>query len=267
VRHILSYCAVSLAALGFGSVAAHAEDAVSAHEEEAIVSSTSGNDWSFTAAPYLWATGLEGDIGLFGFQPQDVDLSFGDVLDNLEFGFMGVFEGRNGPYTLGVEMFYADIGTTINTPVGIAATSIDADVTTFFATAYGGYAVVDDGSATVDVFGGLRFWSVDNDFSFNGGVLGGTTASDGGDWVDPVIGIKFRKDYDNNFFVSGWGMVGGFGVSSDMMWDAMGIVGYEFTDVTSVILGYRAAGVDYSSGGFVFDTVMKGPIIGAAFRF
>ena len=62
-------------------------------------------------------------------------------------------------------------------------------------------------------------------------------------------------------------MVGGFGVSSDLVWDALGVVGYEVSDVTSIIVGYRASGVDYSSGGFSYDTVQQGPIVGAAFRF
>ncbi|ESY65256.1 MULTISPECIES: hypothetical protein [Mesorhizobium] len=43
--------------------------------------------------------------------------------------------------------------------------------------------------------------------------------------------------------------------------------GYQFTDSFSGVLGYRASGVDYSNGGFTYDVVQQGPIIGAVFRF
>ena len=47
----------------------------------------------------------------------------------------------------------------------------------------------------------------------------------------------------------------------------MGGGGYRFTDSFSVVLGYRAAGVDYENDGFVYDVVQHGPILGAVFRF
>ena len=44
-------------------------------------------------------------------------------------------------------------------------------------------------------------------------------------------------------------------------------LGYEVTDSISMIGGYRALGVDYADGDFVFDVVQHGPILGAVFRF
>jgi len=51
------------------------------------------------------------------------------------------------------------------------------------------------------------------------------------------------------------------------MWDIMGGLGYEFTETSSVVVGYRALSVDYSNEGFVFDIVQRGPLMGAVFRF
>ena len=47
----------------------------------------------------------------------------------------------------------------------------------------------------------------------------------------------------------------------------MGAVGYEVTESTSLIAGYRALGVDYQNGDFLFDVVESGPILGALVRF
>jgi hypothetical protein len=62
-------------------------------------------------------------------------------------------------------------------------------------------------------------------------------------------------------------MVGGFGVSSDIDWDLFGGVGYQFNDTFSFVAGYRAVGVDYQDGDFLFDVIQQGPILGGVFRF
>ena len=62
-------------------------------------------------------------------------------------------------------------------------------------------------------------------------------------------------------------MIGGFGVSSDVDWDVMGGIGYDFNTTFIMVAGYRALGVDYSHDGFAFDVVQQGPILGLGFRF
>ena len=56
------------------------------------------DEWTFTLAPYLWAAGIQGDIGLFGRQPIEVDMSFGDIFSDLRFGGMLVGELHNGTW-------------------------------------------------------------------------------------------------------------------------------------------------------------------------
>src|SRR5690606_18293509 len=42
--------------------------------------------WRVSVAPYLWGAGLNGDVGLFGLEPVNIDMSFGDILKDLRFG-------------------------------------------------------------------------------------------------------------------------------------------------------------------------------------
>lgn len=223
--------------------------------------------WSFTAAAYLFASGLEGDSGVFGFQPQEIDLSFSDVLANLDIGFMGLGEARNGRFSIGMDIAYAKLGTEVNTPLGIAATSIDVTAETFMGTAIAGYSLIHTDTAHLDAIAGARLWSVNTEFDFKGGGLNGQSASDGATWVDPLVGAKFNAGLGSDFYISGWGMVGGFGVSSDLMWDVMGGLGYNVNDSFSVFGGYRAVSVDYSNDGFVYDIVQQGPMFAGVFRF
>jgi hypothetical protein len=66
-------------------------------------------------------------------------------------------------------------------------------------------------------------------------------------------------------FVSGWAIAGGG--SSDFNWDLLGAVGYKVNDRFSAMAGYRAQGIDYEDGPFVFDSVIQGPILGGTIKF
>lgn len=135
--------------------------------------------WTGTVAPYLWASGINGESCLFGFPPQDVDVSFSDVLQHLKFGFMGVTEARNGRFTISTDIVYARLNADIDTPRGLLASNIDATVSTFVGTALGGYSLYYQDGANFGLVAGARLWSVDNRFEFHGGALDGTSASDG----------------------------------------------------------------------------------------
>ena len=97
--------------------------------------------------------------------------------------------------------------------------------------------------------------------------MAGVSANDSETWVDPLVGIRGRANISESFYLTGWGMIGGFGVSSDIMWDVFGGLGYQFSDSFAVVGGYRALGVDYENNGFVYDVVQKGPMLGGVFRF
>jgi hypothetical protein len=90
-----------------GAASLAAPDAKSAdlgNEAPPSAPAPAGSEWTFTIAPYLWAAGLQGDIGLFGRQPVHVDMSFGDIFDNLRFGGMVVGEAHNGTWDSSVTL-------------------------------------------------------------------------------------------------------------------------------------------------------------------
>ena len=91
------------------------------------------------------------------------------------------------------------------------------------------------------------------------------------EWIDPFVGARVRLDLSNKFSVSLRGDVGGFDVGSKFTYNAVGLVGYNISQVVSIWLGYRVAGVDYESGSgfdkFKYDVTYYGPITGIVFRF
>jgi hypothetical protein len=64
-------------------------------ERQRAGTATNGNEWRYAVTPYMWLTGLEGDVGV-GRVSSSVDLSPSDILRNLKFGIMGAGEARKG---------------------------------------------------------------------------------------------------------------------------------------------------------------------------
>lgn len=222
--------------------------------------------WEVTLAPYVWAAGLKGDIGVAN-RTVSIDVPFSDIISNLQFAFMGVAEVRNGRFAVFSDLTYGKIGATRATPFGQFADNARVDSTTLMWTAGAEYRVLEGPGGHLDAFAGFRLYSLDNSLALQGGPLNGVNLSSGETWVDPMIGLIGRVDLSNRVFVTAWGMIGGFGVSSDLVWDVMAGLGYEFSKHFSAIGGYRASGVNYASNGFLYDTVQQGPFLGMIFKF
>lgn len=221
--------------------------------------------WTFSVTPYFWAAGLSGDLSQFGLPVVDVDASFSDIWDNLDFAAMLIGEARYGRYSIFGDLIYTKLGAERDTPLGLLANSVDVETSTFAGLAGAGYSVLEGPSGRLDVVGGVRVWSVDTEISFNGGGLGGQSFDDGATWVDGLVGVRGNYAFTPRFFAVGWGLVGAG--EADLDWDVAAGVGYRINDTFSAMLGYRALGVDYSEDGFVFDVVQQGPIMGLTIRF
>lgn len=52
--------------------------------------------WEFEFTPYLWGAAMRGDVQAPALPRTSVDMSFGDILDALDFGLMAAFEARKG---------------------------------------------------------------------------------------------------------------------------------------------------------------------------
>ncbi|MGI9356602.1 MAG: hypothetical protein ACR2PF_15760 [Rhizobiaceae bacterium] len=103
------------------------------------------------------------------------------------------------------------------------------------------------------------------DLTFAPGILAGRRFNDGDTWIDPMVGIKGNYVIDDRWSVTGWGMVGTG--QSDISWDAFAALNYQYNETLSLVAGYRAVGVDYQEGGFLFDLVLAGPLVGAVLKF
>jgi len=225
--------------------------------------------WQFGSAIYLWAPSVEGTIGYgtrLGPVEGDIDASFSDLLDYLDFAFMAITEARYDRFGVFADLVYTKLsgGGSADLPGG-ATLKASFDNQILFGTVMGQYRAVDTGNMSVDVMAGARiYWAdLDTTITRNRSFDGGFDET----WVDPMIGVKTRIQGGSPWYLTAWGMIGGFGVSSDIAWDAFAGIGYELGEKWALVGGYRGLGVDYQSGGFKFDYIQHGPIFGAIFRY
>jgi len=248
---------------------ARAADIAPVEADVASVPAESG--WTFELTAYGWLPGLKGTAALFGSPDLTIDVKFKDLFNAIDWGnfpalVMLYGEVRNDRFGLFADVLHMALEIDTSTP-GPAFSSATLNLEMTLATALGFYRIAEDGESHLDVLAGGRLWSIDGNLRLGAGALAGISATDDETWVDPVIGVKGRYAFNDKVFVKGWAMIGGFGASSDFMWDVFGGLGYQFTDRFSATAGWRHVGVDYSNGAFLFDVDIDGPIIEGSFRF
>ncbi|MEP9388851.1 hypothetical protein ABLE71_16600 [Mesorhizobium sp. KR9-304] len=232
------------------------------------VETTAENDWTFSATPYLWLAGLNGQVGVRGQPPTDVDVDFSQIFDAIDWfppPIMIVGEARNGRFALFTDFIYLGLEAD-GSSSGVVPLSADVEMNTVVWTFGASYRVVENDSTTLDLLAGGRLWYVDMDVTLTGPAI---VRQDSGSktWVDPIVGMAGTVALGNGFGLHAEADIGGFGVGADLDWQALGTLQYRYNDSVTLEAGYRYLDVDYDNDGFVFDVAMHGPIIGASFRF
>jgi opacity protein-like surface antigen len=203
-----------------------------------------------------------------------VDLDSADVLDLLDFAFMGAGEIRRGRIGLAFDIEYTDLGAdgTAQRTLIPGADPVRAKVDTkmLMATGAVAYRFYEEDRSWVDVYGGVRAFNVENDFELRVPATGVERRSSGTvSWADAIVGLRGHAPLGERFGVTGLADVGGFGIgsSSDLTWQVQATVDYAFTDRLIGRLGYRYLSIDRDSGDLSLDVDAFGPLIGVTWTF
>ena len=216
---------------------------------------------------YLFASALEGQASAApGLPVADIDLSFRDVLEDLDFGFMSALELRRGRWGFVADLMYSNVspGGTVPGPVPVSV-GLDQKSLTLQGTVF--YRVHEDPKVKVDLGGGLRSWTIDSVGTVSAGPPASAGFSHTESWIDPVLAARMTAQIDGPWSVTLAGDVGGSGSGSDLTWQLLGTVNFQKNDKLTFRAGYRVLSVDYSDSGFVYDVTMQGPVVGVSIRF
>ena len=242
------------------------EGATKPETAEPRVPQTMDDDrWQFQFSPYFWLASLHGTGGTSN-RTADLDVSFGDVFDALNFAFMATFEARKGKFISLTDIEYVSVSDDRATP-GPLFSDVDAGFKIFIFDQEVGYRLYQnpDNGASIDVLGGVRVWRVKTDFEFGAGILPATRIEGSRSWVDGVGGLRGRAPLSEKIFLTGKFDLGGGG--SDFTYQLFGGGGYSLNEKVALIFGYRVLDVNYDRNNFVYDMNQRGPIFGVGFKF
>lgn len=217
--------------------------------------------WEYTGLIYLWGAGIGGET----VTGEDVDVSFSDILDNLEFGIMGTLEARNGPWAIFGDAIYLNIADDQEAAVGpgIPVTA-DVDVQGFVFTTGVGYDLVSTAQYRLNGFGGLRY--LDMDTNVNIGLGGGSQrVRDAFSNWDAIVGLRGQYELADRWDLNYYADIGTG--NTDLTYQAALAVDYNF-EKWSLTLGYRhLAWQDLNDSQSLTDVDFSGPFLGAKFQF
>ena len=228
-------------------------------------------DWNFVVAPYLWFSGLNGELSVATIGTE-IDAGFSDIFSNLNIAFMLYGEARYKKFGLAVDLFIIQMSLEGTRPILGGAVKVDLDQT-FLETSIL-YSLVHTEKWSADVHAGIRTWWINTRLDAEriinpeNGIVENNIS-----FVDPIIGAKVFYLPHEKWPINARMDIGGFGAGSEFSWQVLFGGGYKFSKSWTVLLEYRFLGVNYTSGTaetldyFRLDTTMSGPLLGVMATF
>ncbi|MCJ7593187.1 MAG: hypothetical protein MUO52_00260 [Desulfobacterales bacterium] len=242
----------------------------------AVASEPDEDGWEFAFTPYLWALSLDGSATVKGHK-SDVDMSFSDIVSEMNIAFMFDFEARKDRLGFFVNPLYAvlsgdqtasGVSTDVTANIFVGSFGVDYQL--------GPYALTESSAGGAPAVTLVPF--VGGRYTYLGVTINQKDVryTDGSqNWLDPIVGLRTIWDFSKQWNFTLSGNIGGFGVGSDFAWEGYGYFGYRFSllgkDNAQFLFGYRALYQDYKKGSgsglFEFDATMHGPIVGLSIGF
>ena len=254
-------------------------------------SATPSDQWTFSITPYLWLPNVNGTLK-YSIPPgaggsPEVEAGPNDYLQNLQAVIMLSGEVRKDRWSVFTDVIYLAFSDeessvkSVNFGGNLVSSSLNlATSSSLRGTAWtlgAGYAVQTGQPVKLDVFGGLRYFSLQASTSWQLDAIvslpsntsqtfprtGGISA--GADLWDGIIGVRGRVPLG----ISDWSIPYYLDIgagSSQLTWQGMIGIAYTFKwgDVT---LAYRNLYYDQKDDKLVQNLRFDGPALGATFRF
>lgn len=219
-------------------------------------------EWTGQVTPYVWGSGLGGDITPFTGAPTvRIDKSFSDVLEDSDGAFfISAFARRDRLVLLG-DFSYAASSKDGQVPPGLPA---EGRLRQSSLTLAAGWRLHQDERIALDLLGGLRHWSVRAAVDVP---LAGLARSPGTTFTDPLLAARANITLSPRWSMIAYADVGGFGAGSERTHQWLLTGNYQPGGRWVFSFGLRQLSVDYRDGGTRVDATLAGPLLGASWRF
>ena len=241
--------------------------------------------WQFTAAAYLWAADIHGDLWT-NSESTEIDIRFRDLFDTLDRALMGYVEARRGRWSLSLDAMNLKYSDTRRGP-NVGGLQLDYSVSRTTLDLNVGYALMDRtlGASrwgrccerrrmTLDALVGVRYWDLDADVEVQG-AGGGAIVTTGEQirWADPYLGVRWRYPWARRWALAAYADYGGFelGESANQTYKLQALVRFRLSRGWFVGLGYRLLSIDLQRGRFPnlegIRATYHGPFLGIGLQF
>ncbi len=217
--------------------------------------------WALT--PYLWAPHTTIDLTL-GNSNIGGEVSFSDILDTIDAGFMGHLEGGKGQWSVFSDLTYVDASdTSERTLIRIASQNTQTFLDLALAWHPGGI------HEPLSIFGGLRYTAAETRFDFvsvpNDTPLG--SRSSDSDFYDALLGLRYRFDLSERWSLQTRGDVS-FGDTEGTL---LARASFAYTvgkqRQNRILIGYQYKQLEFKDSGVTTEIRLQGPTAGFSFRF
>jgi hypothetical protein len=228
----------------------------------------SGDSWRFGGDVYLWGAGLGGATSA----GDDIDISFDDLLDNLDMALMGSLAARKGKLSLIADVIYLDVSDSTSSTANLINRPVTADLgvklKSWIVTAIGAYKIVETDSTRLNLLAGARYLYLDADLDFrivSAGPFGPWQEkySDSGHVWDGIVGLRGSTELSDKWYLNYHFDVGAG--DSALTWQALAGFNYRFSNVDAAF-GYRYLKWELDNDAFN-DLDVSGPFAGVRFSF
>jgi len=217
--------------------------------------------WSIT--PYFWASDTKVDIKLDGSPVAGADISFKDLLDQLDGAFQGHIEtGKNNWSVFTDFTFISTSDSEERTLITIDTKSKQSIIDAVAAFWPGGV-----GSA-LNMFAGIRYTKFDDRYRFygpNDTLL--VERKNKNDYTDALLGLRYRIDLSQRWAILTRGDLS-FG-DSEGTWQLQGLLAYTVgkRQLNRLMFGYQYKEAEFKDGDLKTSFTYSGPMAGFNFRF
>ncbi len=235
----------------------------------ATASESNEDAWQYNGAIYLWGAG----IGATTTGGDDIDMSFSDLVKNLDFAFMGLVEANKGKWSLLADVIYLNISDDTTTTANIVNRPVkaraDIGMTAWIVTAAAENEVFAPANPRLDLLGGGRYLYLKGDLDFEidaGSPLAPRSrrVTESDDVIDAVIGLRGMTELNDKWSMNYLVDVGTG--QSDYTWQALAGFNYRFKRVDAAF-GYRYMKYKFDDKKLFDDMDVSGPYGGVRFHF
>lgn len=219
--------------------------------------------WQNEIGLYAAGVGMSGQaaIGSLGVK---VDLSFSEILDQMEAAGMVAYDGHGERWGAMANLNYVGLAATKDLPLGGTAEA-DVDQTLFDAEATRRFA------KGLQYYFGARVVDVNTHLELRPAAGADRRDHVRQTWVDPLVGLRYETPLGKRWRFVGRADIGGFDVGSHLAWQVLTHFDWKLSSHVGADFGYVLLDIDYHDGQgrdfFKYDIRSEGPVAALTFTF